>query len=72
MIHFLTIFLAPEGSVPQATPNSPPADERPACSRRGVTGSLRFMAGVVANAAGFGLLLAGCWLTVTLMSLFVT
>jgi hypothetical protein len=29
------------------------------------------MAGVVANAAGFGLLLAGCWLSLQLMSSYL-
>jgi hypothetical protein len=71
MSHFLTMFLAPEGCAPQATLTSPPADERPA--RRRIPGpwSLRFMAVVVANAAGFGLLLAGCWFSLQLMQAFL-
>ena len=67
MIHFLTMFLAPDGCVPQATLASPPAEERPARSLGGMKESLRFMAGVLANAAGFGLLLAGCWFSLQLM-----
>ena len=68
MIHFLTLFLTPEGSAPQATLNPPPAIEMPARRRCSPGQALRFMAGVAANAAGFGLLLAGCWFFLQLMS----
>ena len=72
MNHFLTMFLAPDSSVPQAIMTSPPASKSPARRRWGSAGaSLRFMAGVVANAAGFGLLLAGCWLSIQLMSAYL-
>lgn len=70
MIHFLSMFLAPEG--PQATLTSPPADKQPARHRYPVRASFRFMAGVVANAAGFGLLLAGCWFSLQLMQALMT
>lgn len=67
MTHFLTTFLAPEGCVAQATLTSPPADPKPARRHRPVQAALRFMAGVVVDAAGFGLLLAGCWFSLQLI-----
>ena len=71
MTHLLTTFLAPEGCVPQATLTSPPAKTKPASRRLPVRASIRFMAGVVVNAAGFGLLLAGCWFSLQLMQAFM-
>ena len=73
MNHSLISFLVPESSLPQATLTSPPAkeipvEERPE-QRKGK--AIRFMAGIVADAAGFGLLLAGCWFSLQLMSLFL-
>ena len=71
MIHFLTLFLAPEGSAPQATLNPPPALELPAQRRCSPGQALRFMAGVAADAAGFGLLLAGCGFFLQLMQVMM-
>ena len=67
MIHHSILFLAPEGSVPQATTTSPPAVHAPARRPRQAWKKIRFMAGVVGNAAGFGMLLAGCWFSLQLM-----
>ena len=67
MTHLLTTFLAPEGCVPQATLTSPPAETKPARHSLPLRASIRFVAGVVFNAAGFGLLLAGCWFSLQLM-----
>jgi hypothetical protein len=68
MNHLLTMFLAPDSSVSQATLTSPPAKKRPARWYWGKgKASAKFMAGVVMNAAGFGLLLAGSWFSVQLM-----
>ena len=67
MIHHSILFLAPEGSVPQATTTSPPAVHTPARRPLHAWKRIRFMAGVVANAAGFGMLLAGCWFSLQLM-----
>ena len=71
MTHHLMMFLAPEGSAPQATLTSPPAKDQPARRPRRARASLRFMAGVTANAAGFGMLLAGCWFSLQLMQVFL-
>ena len=68
MNHFLTMFFAPECGAMQATMTSPPANKLPARRRWGrIRASVRFLAGIVANAAGFGLLLAGCWFSLQLM-----
>ena len=73
MNHLLTLFVAPEVSLPQATMTSPPALREPAGKQPGRTArALKLMAGVVANAAGFGLLLAGCWFSLQLMQLLMT
>ncbi len=69
MIHHSILFLAPEGSVPQATTTSPPAVHTPARRAPRAWKRIRFVAGVVANAAGFGMLLAGCWFSLQLMQL---
>ena len=69
MIHSLMMFRAPESAVPQATPVSPPAPEKPARQPGRVLTSIRFMAGVAGNAIGFGALLAGCWFSLQLMQL---
>ncbi len=76
MIHLLTMFTAPEGLSAQATLTSPPADVRSAPRKSPSCGhnhgaSLRFMASVAASAAGFGLLLAGCWFSLQLMQIIV-
>ena len=72
MNHLLTAFTAPETSIAQATVTSPPAHETPAPRAVGqrIT-RLKFMAGVVANAAGFGLLLAGCWFSLQCLDLLM-
>lgn len=68
MNHLLTLFVAPEPSLPQATMTSPPAHHKPAGKLRGSkVKAFKLMAGVVANAAGFGMLLAGCWFSLQLM-----
>jgi hypothetical protein len=73
MIHLLTTFTAPESTAAQATLNSPPAEARPApCHREDKGISIKFMAGVAANAAGFGMLLAGCWFSLQLIQLALT
>ena len=70
MIHSLTAFLAPEHSCAQATMTSPPA--LPATRKKGEGRvSFRFMAGVAANAAGFGLLLAGGWFSLHVIQLLL-
>jgi len=70
MHHLLSMFLAPENSVAQATLTSPPALEPPARHEPESTRpSFRFMASVVGNAIGFGALLAGCWFSLQLMQL---
>ena len=73
MNHFLTLFLVPENSLPQATLTSPPANEMPVedSPEQSKGKWIKFMAGVVADAAGFGLLLAGCWFSLQLMSVFL-
>ncbi|MEJ2384048.1 MAG: hypothetical protein P8Y54_06575 [Xanthomonadales bacterium] len=70
--HSLTLLMPAEPPLEQATEISPPAPQQPAV-RGGarVLASLRFVAGVVANAAGFGMLLAGCWFSLQLMQLLV-
>ena len=73
MNHFLTMFLAPDCSAQQATLTSPPAKKMPARRYWGRgKASLKLMADVVLNAAGFGLLLAGCWLSVEVMQVLLT
>ena len=72
MIHHSILFLAPEGSVPQATTTSPPAVPTPARRPRQAWKKIRFVAGVVGNAAGFGMLLAGCWFSLQLMQGIMT
>ncbi|MGD8346298.1 MAG: hypothetical protein PVI83_03570 [Lysobacterales bacterium] len=71
MIHHSILFLAPEGSVPQATTTSPPAVQTPARRPLHAWKKIRFVAGVAGNAAGFGMLLAGCWFSLQLISVFV-
>ena len=72
MFHSLMMFLAPEAAQAQATPTSPPAVARPVRQRpaRGII-MLRLVASVVGNAAGFAVLLAGCWMTLRLMEIFL-
>ena len=70
--HSLTLLMPAEPPLEQATEISPPAPKQPV--RLGgarVLASVRFVAGVVANAAGFGMLLAGCWFSLQLMQLLV-
>ena len=69
MNHFLTTFLVPECGVSQATPNSPPAKQKPARYYwvKGIA-SIKFLACVARDAAGFGMLLAGSWATLQVMS----
>ncbi len=71
MLHSLMMFLAPANAQVQATPTSPPAVARPV--RRPARGgiSLRLAANVVANAVGFMALLAGCWLVLQLIQVFL-
>jgi hypothetical protein len=70
--HSLTLLLPTEPPLEQATEVSPPAPKQPAeLGRANPLASLRFVAGVVANAAGFGMLLAGCWFSLQLMQLLV-
>ena len=72
MNHFLTMFLAPEYCDPQATFTSPPAIKRPArwYWSKGKA-SIKFLAGVTVNAAGLGMLFAGCWFSLQLMQVFI-
>jgi hypothetical protein len=72
MFHSLMMFLAPEAAQAQATPTSPPAVARPVRQRpaRGII-MLQLVASVVANAAGFAVLLASCWMTLQLMEIFL-
>jgi hypothetical protein len=67
MIHHSILFLAPEASVSRANTTSPPAVQTSASRLPDVWKKIRFLAGVVANAAGFGMLLAGCWFSLQLM-----
>ena len=67
MIHHSILFLAPEASVPRANTTSPPAVQTPARRSPEAWEKIRFLAGIVANAAGFGMLLAGCWFSLQLM-----
>jgi hypothetical protein len=70
--HALTLLMASDQPLEQATETSPPAPEQPAPKDgTGRGASLRFVAGVVANAAGFGMLLAGCWFSLQLIQLLV-
>jgi len=71
MIQHLTLFLAPESGAMQATPNSPPAVKAPASRFCRVKKGAWFMAGVAGNAAGFGMLLAGCWFSLQLMQVLM-
>ena len=71
MIHHSTLFLANEGGVSQATHDSPPANHSPARPLNKPGSPVRFVAGVVLNAAGFGMLLAGCWFSLQLMQAFM-
>ena len=70
--HSLTLLMPSQEPLSQATEIPPPAPKQPA-ERRGarIARSLRFVAGVVANAAGFGMLLAGCWFSLQLIELLV-
>ena len=72
MFYSLMMFLAPEAAQAQATPTSPPAVARPV--RQGPARgriTLRFIAKVIGNAAGFLAMLAGCWLVLQLMQAFL-
>jgi hypothetical protein len=69
MFHSLMMFLAPEAACQaQATPNSPPAVARPAGPppARNIA-RLRLIAAVLGNAAGFAVLMGGCWLVLVLI-----
>ena len=72
MIHSITMFLAPETAVVQATLVPPPAPV-PSAQCEPVSGrtSFKFMASVVGNAIGFGVLLTGCWFSLQLMQAFM-
>ena len=72
MLQCLMMFLAPAHAQVQATPTSPPAVARPVRQgpARGII-MLRLVASVVGNAAGFAVLLAGCWMTLRLMEIFL-
>ena len=73
MNHFLTAFTAAESSIAQATLTSPPANEQPVSGASKLRATpVKFIASVAANAAGFGLLLAGCWLSVQFLELLIT
>ncbi len=68
----LTLLMPTELPPEQATEIPPPAPQEPAPQGRAhPLASLRFMAGVVANAAGFGMLLAGCWFSLQLIEWLV-
>jgi len=71
MLHCLMMFLAPANAQVQATPTSPPAVARPV--RRPARGdiSLRLAANVAGNAVGFMALMAGCWLVLQLIQVFL-
>jgi hypothetical protein len=69
MYHSLSLFLAPESAVSQATPNSPPAKQPVRREPAEKRSRIRFMAGVLGNAIGFGVLLTGCWFSLQLMQL---
>ena len=71
MLHSLMMFLAPATAQVQATPTSPPAVARPvrAPAREGI--SLRFVAGIIGDAVGFLVMLAGCWMVLQLMQAFL-
>ena len=69
MYHSLSLFLAPENAVSQATPNSPPAKQPERRETAEIKARIRFMAAVAGNAIGFGALLTGCWFSLQLMQL---
>ena len=67
MFNSLMMFLAPECPAAQATPSSPPASAPPSrLPRARVRPALRLATAVAANTAGFGLLMAWCWLSLRL------
>ena len=72
MLHSLLMFLAPATASPQATTNSPPAEVAPA-PRRFAAGRLSWKSvlGVLGNAAGLVALLAGCWLMLQVIRVFI-
>lgn len=67
----LVLFLAPENA-PQATLNTPPAVARPAKPLVKHRADFSFVAAVLGNTIGFGVILAGCWFSLRLMQLFVS
>jgi hypothetical protein len=73
MFHSLSMFLAPETTVAQATLVSPPAPVQPAQLKPGKKrASFKFMACVAGNAIGFGALLTGCWFSLQLMQVILS
>ena len=59
MNHFLTLFLVPESSLPQATLTSPPANEQPVSGANKLRATpVKFIASVAANAARGGVVAA--------------
>ena len=70
--HALTLLMASDQPFEPATETSPPAPEQTGSKGgAGRIASLRFVAGIVANAAGFGMLLAGCWFSLQLIDLLL-
>jgi len=66
MFQSLLMFLVP-ANASQATPNSPPADVRPAKPLVQIRSKVRFGASVLGNTIGCGAIFAACWFSIQLM-----
>jgi hypothetical protein len=80
MIHQFLLFLAPDNAatqgLTQATLRTPPANPSQATAPGPVAApsqlkSVKFIASVLGNAAGFALFIAGCWLCLKLIQAFL-
>jgi len=80
MIHQFLMFLAPENAAPQglmqATTLKPPADPAQATASVPVAApgrvhTVKFMVSIAADAIGFAIFIAGCWLCLQLLQAYL-